>query len=108
MKKETKYSILQKFDIFLKNKANNPLQVYETFYSSKPYAFIRHQCNEAGLNKGILDIFLTLTTGKSNTKSSLQITNGIVIELYHFIIIKKRTHMENIWQFVIENNKKQK
>ena len=96
LKKETKYPILQKFDIFLKNKANNPLQVYETFYSSKQYAFIRHQCNEAGLNKGILDIFLTLTTGKSNTKSSLQITNGIVIELYHFIIIKKRTHMENI------------
>ena len=30
------------------------------------------------------------TTGKSNTEFILQITNGIVIELYHFIIIKKK------------------
>ena len=72
----------------MKNKTNNPLQVYKTFYNSKPRDFIGDQCNEVGLNEGILNIFLT--TEKSNTKFSLQLTNGIVIELYHFIIIKKK------------------
>ena len=72
----------------MKNKTNNPLQVYETFYDCKPCDFIGNQCNEVGLNEGILNIFLT--TGKSNTEFSLQLTNGIVIELYHFIIIKKK------------------
>ena len=89
MKKETKiFSIKKKVDRFLKNKANNPLQVYEAFYNCKPCDFIGDQCNETGLNEGILNIFQT--TGKSNTEFSLQITNGIVIELYHFIIIKKK------------------
>ena len=46
--------------------------------------------NEVGLNKGILNIFLT--TGRSNTEFSLQLTNGIGIELYHSIIIKKSSH----------------
>ena len=87
-KKNQKYSILKKVDRFLKNKTNNPLQVYETFYNCKPCDFIGDQCNEVGLNEGILNIFLT--TGKSNTEFSLQITNGIVIELYHSIIIKKK------------------
>ena len=87
-KKNQKYSILKKVDRFLKNKTNNPLQVYETFYDCKPCDFIGNQCNEVGLNEGILNIFLT--TGKSNTEFSLQITNGIVIELYHSIIIKKK------------------
>ena len=87
-KKNQKYSILKKVDRFLKNKTNNPLQVYETFYNCKPCDFIGNQCNEVGLNEGILNIFLT--TGKSNTEFSLQITNGIVIELYHSIIIKKK------------------
>ena len=72
----------------MKNKTNNPLQVYETFYNCKPRDFIGDQCNEVSLNAGILNIFLT--TEKSNTKFSLQLTNGIVIELYHFIIIKKK------------------
>ena len=72
----------------MKNKTNNPLQVYETFYNCKPCDFIGDQCNEVGLNEGILNIFLT--TGKSNTEFSLQLTNGIVIELYHLIIIKKK------------------
>ena len=72
----------------MKNKTNNPLQVYETFYNCKPRDFIGDQCNEVSLNEGILNIFLT--TEKSNTKFSLQLTNGIVIELYHFIIIKKK------------------
>ena len=64
------------------------MQVYETFYNCKPCNFVGDQCNEVGLNKVILNIFLT--TGKSNTEFSLQLTNGIVIELYHFIIIKKK------------------
>ena len=72
----------------MKNKTNNPLQVYETFYNCKPCDFIGDQCNEVGLNEGILNIFLT--TGKSSIEFSLQLTNGIVIELYHFIIIKKK------------------
>ena len=71
----------------MKNKTNNPLQVYETFYNCKPCDFIGDQCNEVGLNEGILNIFLT--TGKSNTEFSLQFTGSIEIELYHFIIIKK-------------------
>ena len=74
----------------MKNKTNNPLQVYETFYNCKPCDFIGDQCNEVGLNEGILNIFLT--TGKSNTEFSLQLTNGILIELYHFIIIKRDSH----------------
>ena len=57
-------------------------------YNSKACDFFGDQCNEVGLNKGILDTFLT--TGKSNTEFSLQLTNDIVIELYHFIIIKKK------------------
>ena len=72
----------------MKNKTNNPLQVYETFYNCKPCNFVGDQCNEVRLNKVILNIFLT--TGKSNTEFSLQLTNGIVIELYHFVIIKKK------------------
>ena len=52
-------------DRFLKNKTNNPLQVYETFYNGKPCEFIGDQCNKVGLNEDILNIFLT--TGKSNT-----------------------------------------
>ena len=72
----------------MKNKTNNPLQVYETFYNCKPCDFIGDQRNEVGLNEGVLNIILT--TGKSNTEFSLQLTNGIVIELYHFIIIKKK------------------
>ena len=72
----------------MKNKTNNPLQIYETLYNCKTCDFFGDQCNEVGLNEDILNIFLT--TGKSNTEFSLQITNGIVIELYHFIIIKKK------------------
>ena len=72
----------------MKNKTNNPLQVYETFYDCKPCDFIGNQCNEVGLNEGILNVFPT--TGKSSIEFSLQLTNGIVIELYHFIIIKKK------------------
>ena len=45
-KKKQKYSVLKKVERFLKNKTNNPLQVYETFYNGKPYGFIEHQCNE--------------------------------------------------------------
>ena len=58
-KKKQKYSILKKVDRFLKNKTNNPLQVYETFYNCKPCDFIGDQCNEVGLNEGILNIFQT-------------------------------------------------
>ena len=46
---------------------------------------IGDQCNEAGLNKGILDIFLA--TGKGDTEFNLQLTNGKVSELYHFVFI---------------------
>ena len=89
LKKETKiFNTKKKVDRFLKNKTNIPLQVYETFYNCKPCDVIGDQCNEVGLNEGILNIFLT--TGKSNTEFSLQLTNGIVIELYRFIIIKKK------------------
>ena len=52
------------------------MQVYETFYNCKPCDFIGDQCNEVGLNEGILNIFLT--TGKSNTEFRLLLTNGIV------------------------------
>ena len=91
LKKETKiFNIKRKVDRFLKNKTTNPLQVYETSYNRKRCDFIGNQCNEVGLNEGILDIFLR--TVKSNTEFSLQFTNGIVIELYHFIIIKKNSH----------------
>ena len=63
LKKETKmFNIKKKVDRFLKNKTNNPLQVYETFDNSKPSNFIGDQCNEGGLNESILDIFLA--TGK--------------------------------------------
>ena len=72
----------------MKNKTDNPLQVYETFYNSKPCDVIGNQCNEVGLNEGNLNIFQTI--GKSNTEFNLQLTNGIVTELYHFIIIKKK------------------
>ena len=75
-------------DRFLKNKTNNPLQVYETFYDGKSCGFIGDKCNEVDLNEGILNIFLT--TGKSNTEFSLQLTNGIVMKLCHCIIIKKK------------------
>ena len=57
-KKKQKYSVLKKVERFLKNKTNNPLQVYEIFYNGKPYGFIEHQCNKVDLKKGILDIFL--------------------------------------------------
>ena len=73
----------------MKNKTNNPLQVYETFHNSKPCDFIEDRCNEVGLNEGILDI--SLTTGKSSTEFSSQLIYGIVIELYLFVIIKIKT-----------------
>ena len=89
MKKETKiFNIKKNVDRLLKNKTSNPLQVYEAFYNCKPCDFIGDQCNEVGLNEGILNIFLT--TGKSNTEFSLQLTNGIVMKLCHCIIIKKK------------------
>ena len=90
----------------MKDKTNNPLQVYETFYNCKPRDFIGDQCYKVGLNEGVLNIFLT--TEKSNTKFSLQLTNGIVIELYHFIIIKKKTTTTIISGFVISNINYQK
>ena len=89
----------------MKNKANNPLQVYETFYNCKPCDFTGDQCNEVGLNQGILDIFLT--TGKSNNEFSLRLANGIVTELYHFIIIKKKLTWKTFQHLLlkISNNK---
>ena len=46
LKKETKiFNIKKKIDRFLKNKTNNPLQIYETFYNCKPCDFIGNQCN---------------------------------------------------------------
>ena len=87
-KKKQKHSVFKKGDRILNNKTNNPLEVYETFYNCKPCGFIGDQRNEIGLNEGILNIIIT--TEKSNTEFSLQLTNGIVIELYHFIIIKKK------------------
>ena len=72
----------------MKNKTNNSLQVYEIFYNCKPCDFIEGQCSKVSLNKGILNNFLT--AGKSITEFSLHLTNGIVIELCHFIIIKKK------------------
>ena len=91
LKKETKiFNIKKKVDRFLKNKINNPWQACETSYNCKPCDFIGGQFNEVGLNEGILNIFLT--TGKSNTEFSLQLTNGIVTELYHFIIVKKNSY----------------
>ena len=60
MKKETKiFNIKKKVDRFSKNKINNPLQVYEAFYNCKPSEFTGDQCNEVGLNEGILNIFQT-------------------------------------------------
>ena len=59
-KKETKiFNIKKRVDRLLKNKTNNPLQIYETFYNCKPCDFIGDQCNEVGLNEDILNIFLT-------------------------------------------------
>ena len=60
MKKETKiFNIKKKVDRFSKNKINNPLHVYEAFYNCKPCEFTGDQCNEVGLNEGILNIFQT-------------------------------------------------
>ena len=60
LKKETKiFNIKKKVDRFSKNKINNPLQVYEAFYNCKPCEFTGDQCNEVGLNEGILNIFQT-------------------------------------------------
>ena len=101
-KKKQKYSVLKKVERFLKNKTNNPLQVYEIFYNGKPYGFIEHQCNEVDLKKGILDIFLA--TWKSNMKFSLQLTNGIVHELYHFIIFQEKL----TWKIFVWYSKYQK
>ena len=106
LKKETKiFNTKKKVDRFLKNKTNIPLQVYETFYNCKPCDVIGDQCNEVGLNEGILNIFLT--TGKSNTEFSLQLTNGIVIELYRFIITKKKVTWKIFQDLLlkISNNK---
>ena len=106
LKKETKvFNIKKRVDISLKNKTNNPLQVYEIFYNCKPCDFIGDQCNEVELNEGILNIFLT--TGKSNTEFSLQLTNGIVIELYRFIITKKKVTWKIFQDLLlkISNNK---
>ena len=72
----------------MKNKTNNPLQVYETFCNYKQCDFIGDQFNEVALNEGILKMFLK--TGKSNTEFSLRFTNGIVMKLCHCIIIKKK------------------
>ena len=73
----------------MKKKTKIPLQVYETFYNSKPGNFTGDQCNEICLKEGILDIFLT--TGKSNTEFSLQLTHGTLIELYHYHYQKETT-----------------
>ena len=56
-KKRNNIFNIKKVDGFVKNKTNNALQVYETFYNKKPFDFIGDLCTEAGLNKGILDIF---------------------------------------------------
>ena len=64
------------------------MQVYEKFYNCKPFDFIGNQLNEVGLNKDILNIFQT--TEKSNAEFILQLSNGFVIELSHFIIIIKK------------------
>ena len=81
------------------------MQVYEAFNNCKPCDFIGYQFNEAGLNEGILNILQT--TGKSNTEFILLITNGIVIELYHFIIIKKKLTWKVFQDLLLEisNNK---
>ena len=42
---------------FLKYKTSNPLQIYQIFCNNKPYDF---SVMKFGLNKDILDIFLTL------------------------------------------------
>ena len=104
LKKERKmFNIKKKVDRFFKSKTNNPLQLYETFYNSKACDFIGDQFNELCLNKGILDIFLT--SGKSNTRFSLQLTKRIVFELYHFVIIKgEKKYTKNISGFLIEVN----
>ena len=92
----------------MKNKNNNPLQVYETFYNSKQCDFIGDQCNEVGLNKRIIDTFLA--TGEIEIELYLKLKmklNCIVIELYHFIIIKKKLtwkiFQDLLWK--ISNNK---
>ena len=52
-KKKQKHSILKNVDRFLKNKTNNPLQIFETFYNCKTCDFFGGQCNEVGLNEDI-------------------------------------------------------
>ena len=90
----------------MKNKTNNSLQVYEKLYNCKPFDFIGNQLNKVGLNKDILNIFLI--TGKSDAEFILQLSNGFVIELYHFIIIIKKKVTWKIFQdflLKISNNK---
>ena len=87
------FNIKKKVDRFLKNKTNNPLQVYETFDNSKPSNFIGDQCNEGGLNESILDIFLA--TGK---KQCVLEKTGQIIPAYtfKFLTTLKKTHTKFI------------
>ena len=58
------------------------VRFYEGFYCGKPCDFIGNKCNNAGLNKVIIDIL----TGKRDLDFSLKLTNAIVIELYYYMI----------------------
>ena len=83
LRAETKiFNIQKKVDKYLKNKNNDPCKIYEGLYCDKPCDFIDNKCNNAGLNKVIIDIL----TGKRDLDFSLKLTNAIVIELYHCMI----------------------
>ena len=78
-----KYSTSKKkVDRYLKNENNDPRKIYERFYCGEPCDFIGNKCNNAGLNKVIIDIL----TGKRDFDFSLKLTNAIVIELYYYMI----------------------
>ena len=84
LRAETKiFNIKKKVDRYLKNENNDPCKIYEGFYCGKPCNFIGNKCNNAGLNKVIIDNILT---GKRDLDFSLKLTNAIVIELYYYTI----------------------
>ena len=83
LRAETKiFNIKKKVDRYLKNENNDPCKIYEGFYCGKPCDSIGNKCNNAGLNKVIIDIL----TGKRDLDFSLKLTNAIVIELYYYMI----------------------
>ena len=70
LRAETKiFNIKKKFDRYLKNENNDPCNIYEGLYCGKPCDFIGDKCNNAGLNKVIID---SIITGKRDLDFSVK------------------------------------